>query len=73
MIELLIRLQKGILRYILCIFTILCDVLSDAEDLPVVLADKLLESRSIPLFRASDQRYIRVNLFRDWGLDGRHN
>ncbi len=44
-----------------------------AEDLALVLPDKLLKCSCIPVFSAFNQRYVGVDLFRCWGLDGGHS
>ncbi|GGG80948.1 hypothetical protein GCM10011585_25490 [Edaphobacter dinghuensis] len=40
------------------------------EDLAFVLPHELLESSRVTRLCASYKRYIRVNFFRRWGLDG---
>jgi hypothetical protein len=71
-VKLLIRLQEGVLDNVLGIFLVLRNVPRDAEDLPVVLADELLKRSFVPSFSPLYEGYVRVYLFRRWGLDGRH-
>jgi hypothetical protein len=47
-------------------------VLRHAEDLAFVLPDQLLICGCIPRLGARYERYVRVDLFRRWRLDGRH-
>ena len=47
-------------------------MLCHPEDLALVLPDKLLKCSRVPLFSACYKRYVGVDLFRRWGLDGRH-
>jgi hypothetical protein len=47
-------------------------MLRDPEDLAFVLPDQLLEGCCITPPRARNQRYVWVDLFRSWGLDGGH-
>jgi hypothetical protein len=42
------------------------------KDLAFVLPDQLLKGCCITLPRARNQRYVWVDLFRSWGLDGGH-
>jgi hypothetical protein len=42
------------------------------EDLAFVLPDELLEGSCVPIFGARNQRYVWMDFFRHWGLDGRH-
>ena len=48
------------------------NVLRYAKDLAIVLTHQLLKGRSIALFCARYERNVRVNLFRNWRLDGWH-
>jgi hypothetical protein len=50
----------------------LCNVLCYAEDLALVLTNQLLKCCGISRLRAGDKRYVGVDLFRYWGLDGGH-
>lgn len=47
-------------------------MLCDPEDLALVLPDQLLKGSCITILRARNQRYVWVDLFRSWGLDGGH-
>ena len=42
------------------------------EDLALVLPHELLKSCRVSRFRARYKRYIRMDLFRRWRLDGWH-
>jgi hypothetical protein len=72
LVELLVCLEKCILRNVFSVFTVLRYVLRYAEDLALVLPDKLLEGGCVSIFGARNQRYVRMNFFRYWRLDGRH-
>lgn len=62
LVEFLVCLEKCVLDYIFGVFAVLRDVLSDAEDLPVILLDQLLKCVDIAFFRKVDERDVRVNL-----------
>jgi hypothetical protein len=72
LLQLLVSLEECILRDVFGVFTVLSNMLRYAEDLALVLPDELLESSRIPLFRARYERYVGVDLFRSWRLDGGH-
>ena len=42
------------------------------EDLALVLPDQLLKSSCISTFGARHKRYVGVDFFRSWRLDGGH-
>ena len=63
MVELLVRLQKGVLHDVLSILAVLRDVLCDTKDLPVVLLHQRLEGVYIPAPGPLDERYVRMHLF----------
>jgi hypothetical protein len=48
------------------------NVLRYPKNLPFILPYQLLKRRCVTLFRALYQRYVGVDLFRNWGLDGWH-
>ena len=52
--------------------SVLIPCLNEAENLPFVLPYQLLKRRGIAMFGAIHQRYVWVDLFRRWGLDGWH-
>ena len=72
LVQLLICLEEGVLRDVFSVFTVLCNVLRNPEYLALILANELFKSSLVALFRASNQRYVGVNFFRSWRLDGRH-
>ena len=72
LVQLLVRLEERILRDVFRVLTVLGNVLRYPENLPLILPNQLLKRRRIPLFRALNERYVGVDLFRRWGLDGWH-
>jgi hypothetical protein len=72
LVQLLVGLEECVLRNVFSVFTVLGNVLRHPEDLALVLPDQLLKCSRIPLFRARYKRYVGVDLFRCWRLDGRH-
>ena len=65
-------MRKCVLRDVFGVFTVLGNMLRYPEDLPFVLPDQLLEGCCVPLLGARNQRYVGVDLFRSWRLDGWH-
>jgi hypothetical protein len=47
-------------------------VLRNPEDLTFVLPDQLLKSSCVPTLGALYERYVGMDLFRSWRLDGGH-
>jgi hypothetical protein len=60
------------LRDVFGVFTVLRYMLRYPEDLAFVLPDQLLIGCCITFPGARNQRYVWVDLFRSWGLDGGH-
>jgi hypothetical protein len=63
LVELLVRLQEGVLHDVLSILAVLRDVLRNAKDLPVVLLYQRLEGVYIAAPGTLDERYVRMHLF----------
>ncbi len=72
LVQLLVSLEECILRDVFGVFTVLSNMLRYAEDLALVLPDELLKCSCIPCLCTLYECYVRVDLFRRWGLDGRH-
>ncbi len=73
LLELFVRLQEGVLHDVLGILAILRDVLGDAKELALVLADQQIVGRDISAAHPFDQGYVWMRLeFSCNRLDGRH-
>src|SRR5262249_2127761 len=65
-----VRLQERILHHILRVLAVLRDVLRDAEDVPVVPPDQILERRIVAVLGRLDERQFFANSLAYVGLDG---
>jgi len=65
LVKLLESLEKDVLGDIFGVFAVLRDVLGGAENLALVLADKLLEGGAVAGFGAGDEFDVRVRWLRE--------
>jgi hypothetical protein len=72
LLQLLVCLEEGILRNVFSVFTVLRYMLRYSKDLAFILPYQLLKGCCVSTFGALNQRYVWVDLFRTWGLDGWH-
>ena len=72
LVQLFVRLEERILRDVFRVLAVLGNVLRYPENLPFVLPNQLLKRRRVTLFCALYERYVGVDLFRGWRLDGWH-
>ena len=72
LIEFLVGLEEGILGDVFGVFAVLGNVLGDAKDLPLVLADELGECGCISSAGSLDQSDVGVDLFNSGCFNGRH-
>ena len=68
LVQLLVRLEEGILRDVFRVLAVLGNVLRYPENLPLVLANQLLKRRGVPLFGALNQRNVGVDLVGRLGI-----
>ena len=63
LVQLLVRLQEGVLHHVLGILAVLGDVLRNAKDLPVVLLHQGLKGVHIARPGLFDEQNVRMHLF----------
>src|SRR5580692_2605683 len=72
LVKLFVGLEERVLHHVFSVFAILRNVLRNAKNLAIVLADELVISRQIPAANPFDQGYVGMLLVLCYGLDGRH-
>ena len=73
LLKLFVRLQERVLHNVFGILAILRDVLGDAKELALVLADQRIVGRDIAVAHPCDQGYVWMRLeLSCYRLDGRH-